>query len=222
MILQYFKGVCLAGIVWISGSCNSDTRSGAGTANGHLTHHLPLEDMDSSLVPFIPKGYALIWYKEADIDQDALPEIIMVLVQTDEQAQSDFENGKPALRLFQIITRDKDGHKVIRVLNKNVIECIDCSGPNGDAFKGITTRSNGFDIEFEIMNEQYWKEIKSFGYDTARHTWILISDHFISYKPEDPSNPDASLTIGYEETLTPEDFDTISVQDFNIYNPDRR
>ncbi|MBX9450231.1 MAG: hypothetical protein KL787_11165 [Taibaiella sp.] len=222
MVLQYFKWVCLAGIVWISGSCNSDTGSGTRIADGHLTHHLPLEDMDSSLVPFIPKGYELIWYKEADIDLDDLSELIMVLVQTDEQDQSDSEHGRPALRLFQIITRDKNGREVIRVLNKNVIECIDCSGPNGDAFKGITTRSNGFDIEFEIMNEQYWKEIKSFDYDTARHTWILISDHFINYKSEDPSNPNATLTIGYEETLTPEDFGTISIQDFNIYNPGRR
>lgn len=201
-------------------SCESNDKTNQQKSeNLNSTHHQNIAIQDSILKTFVPKGFHTIWKERADLNQDNIEDALLVLAPDNELLTSDVENGKVAKRILLILTGKKEGGYNLKIDSDKVIECIDCSGLNGDAFKGISLRKNGFDIQFEIMNEQYWKETKTFQYQADLDTWVLTQDHFISYK----SNPRAGKeNIGFEEKLAPSDFGQIKIEDFNIYATDRR
>lgn len=201
-------------------ACESkDKTNQQKSENLNTTHHHNIEVQDSVLKSFVPKGFHTIWKERADLNQDEIEDALLVLAPDNEVQASDFENGKVAKRIFLILTGKKEGGFDLKIESDKVIECIDCSGLNGDAFKGISIQKNGFDIRFEIMNEQYWKETKSFQYQADLDTWVLTQDYFINYK-DNPAQGKAN--IGFEEKLSPTDFGQIKIEDFNIYATDRR
>ncbi len=207
------------GIISILACESKDKTSQQKSENLNTTHHHNVAVQDSVLISFVPKGFHTIWKEKADLNKDNIEDALLILAPDNEVQVSDFENGKVAKRKFLILTGKKEGGFDLKIESDKVIECIDGSGFNGDAFKGISILENGFEIQYEIMNEQYWKETKSFQYQTTLDTWVLTQDYFVSYK----NNPtQGKANIGFEEKLSPSDFGQIKIEDFNIYATDRR
>lgn len=139
-------------------SCNQggDTESRKEESEqSNTTHHQVIPIQDTSIQSYILDGYHSIWKEKGFLNNDSIEDVILVLAPNEEKTQSDFENGRPAKRIFYILIGKEEGGFEAKVKSDQVIECIDCSTLIGDAFKGINISNQQFEIQFEMMKEQF-------------------------------------------------------------------
>lgn len=218
-MINLLRALCLIGVLAIT-SCGNNNEVPTLKRNNkaqHYTNHQYL-DIDNPIVAAaFPSDLKRIRYLQHTVANRKFH--FWVLAHAHEQEKSNYAQGNPLKRILTI-WEEKDGNFSAILDTDQAVECIDCSGPNGDAFIGIAPTSTGFELIFGMYDNQFWKEIKTF--ELKDNQWVLVRDqYFIFESSQDLLNNDTPSAL-YKEDLNAQDFGQITLENFNIYSPKRR
>ncbi|WP_118972804.1 hypothetical protein [Taibaiella koreensis] len=175
-------------------------------------------DISPALTQFIPEGYTVINQSTGDANRDGIADKILVLKRDNEAATSDYVENKPVKRPLLLLLGKADSSYRLALRHDNAVYCIDCGGRAGDPFTGTTIKNGYFSIEHGVAGGEHWEQVTTFKYDKATQNWFLYKDHFISYKFNESSDPNAeALVPDVDKTKTVKDFGKVPFNKFDLY-----
>jgi hypothetical protein len=189
----------------------------------HETFNESIDTIPEVLKSFIPTNYSAINISTGDANLDGFIDKIIILRENTEETISNEAEDKPAKRPLLLLLGQADNSYKLAIRNENAVLCIDCAGVFGDPFIGTTIKNGLFSIEHSIAGGHHWEQKTTFKFDKVKGTWILDQDHVISYKLNDSKDENAeALVVDVDKLETVKDFGIITLEQFNIYNDNRK
>ena len=157
---------------------------------------------------FIPNGYEKRIFETGDLNQDKIPDAILILTKKNEV---DFSMEKPAKRPL-IILFGKGNNKYVQAgRNDNAVLCYHCGGAFGDPLENVVIKNGYFSIEHYGGSRERWSRIITFKYNTRDKNFYLHKDGTSVI-----DNTDLERDIP-DKIKTTKDFGTIRFENFNVY-----
>lgn len=184
----------------------------------HRTFNEVMTDLPEKISAFVPEGYSAIYLASGDANLDGVSDKILVLVKNTEAISSDYANDKPAKRPLILLLGQVDSTYREAKRNDNAVYCIDCGGMFGDPFTGVTIKNGYFSVEHGISGGRHWEQVTTFKYDKVEQNWFLYKDHYVNYKMNEDTSPDAEALVVEVDTLsTVKEFGVVPFEEYTIY-----
>lgn len=165
-----------------------------------------------SIAAVIPAGYSVLDTTAGDLNQDAYPDMVVVLKKDgEESAETDVDN--PVKRPLLVMTGGADGSYSLVARNDNTVYCATCGGMMGDPYTGVTISKGYFSVEHYGGSSWRWSRIVTYKYSPADKTWLLHKDGGESFNTNEPEK----VT---EKVRSVKDFGRVPFEAFDIYAED--
>ncbi len=165
---------------------------------------------EQDLAPFLLKNHMILDFKNGDLNNDNLTDVILIQKAKDEE-QTSSVTEHPTPRPVMLLLRQKDGSLKLAARNDKLVYCVDCGGVFGDPYEGISIKGNYFSIEHYGGSAWRWSKIITFRYDKATKNWLLHKDGGVSYHSAEPE------TTTTTKVQTVKDFGIVKFTDYDIY-----
>lgn len=147
---------------------------------------LDSNNLPNEIKSFIPNGYEPIEATKGDLNQDSIPDAILVVKKPDEKETSDVVDH-PTKRPLLVLIGEGNGKYKLAARNDNVVLCVDCGGVFGDPFEGVSIKNGVFSVEHYGGSSWRWTKIITFKYSPADKNWLLSRVGSDSYHTSDPN-----------------------------------
>lgn len=168
-------------------------------------------DIPEELKPFVQKGYTVLDFAKEDMNDDKLPDYILILKMEAEDTLTlnnpDTEMARPLL----VIIRQPGGILKQQVSNNELILCKQCGGVMGDPYVGLTVNPGEFMVSFYGGSSWRWTGDFTFRYDKSKKNWFLQSHVSSDFQSGDPEKTMEVTVFNRSET------GDISLQSFTPY-----
>lgn len=112
---------------------------------------------------FIPKGWHVLAKAEGDLNNDKVPDMVLILA-NDQEDKSTLDNQVP--RLFLVLFKTEDGYTLAASSDK-VVFCKTCGGMMGDPFQGIKIDRGTVVLDYYGGSRDRWSMTHRFRYQNS-------------------------------------------------------
>ncbi len=182
-----------------------------------LTSLAQKTDIPAELKPFIMPGYEVLDYAKEDMNNDKLPDYILILKSKEEETMT-FDNANwDAGRPLLILTRKTNGSLQAAAINHNLVLCKNCGGVMGDPYQNLNVKPGEFTVDFYGGSSWRWTESYTFRFDKIKKNWFLELHNSSYFQSGDPEATMEETFIRRNET------GNIKLDEFSpYYNTDNR
>lgn len=156
---------------------------------------------------YLPQDSKILDQYEADLNQDGLTDIILVVAKKEENRILD---GDAPHRSLIILFSGRNGY-IKAMETDTVVYCKTCGGLVGDPYVGISVKPPFFTIEHYGGSAWRWNQYITFKYSKEHNEFIL---HKLGTETFHASSPEKIET----KIQTKKDFGVVKIQDFDIYH----
>lgn len=143
------------------------------------------ENWSLSIEDFIQEGQTLLMDTEGDLNNDDIPDKVLVLNNPKSTAKPD-DLSPP--RTFLILQGNPQGQYRLWASSDQVILCEECGGLTGDPLRTVTIEQQTILIKQDGGSRERWERNSSLALDTSIEKWVVVKDHIKVVDMYDASN----------------------------------
>lgn len=162
---------------------------------------------ERAIAAYVPTSHTILDKYEADLNQDGMQDIILVLARKDEN--EDGRTDEDTRRTLIILMKTREAYAKL-VDSDRIVYCKWCGGMMGDPYLGITIKPPYFTVEHYGGAADRWRQYITFRYVKDRRNFLLHKLATDSFNAFDPDK-------GELDMKTPKNFGILTIQDFDVY-----
>jgi hypothetical protein len=167
-----------------------------------------IDKIPAEINAFIPKGFEVLNLTNGDINNDKLPDYILIC-----KSKKEAEDGGLPRPMMLILQDANKKHKVAK-RSEQIIMCAGCGGIMGDPFSGIEINKDGtFVIQHYGGSSWRWSKYATFRFDVSTKNWVLASEKNLTFHASDPNKTTREYSIPENEFLVQKTFDNYTGED---------
>ena len=165
------------------------------------------DSLPANIANYLPtNNELLIDYQQADLNNDHLPDLLLVMEQATDTTQTD-QNGT---RQLYILLQQNGGLYKLAAQNNKVVYCQTCGGVMGDPYMGIAINNDG---SFTVSNYggSAWRWGIDFTFAYKNNDFFWIKETSTTFSSTDPEH-------GETKQRTETQLGTVRFNDFDAKN----
>ena len=161
-----------------------------------------------SIEDFAQEGQTLLMDAEGDLNNDAIPDKVLVYNNPASKAKTD---DLSAPRSFVILQGNPQGQYRLWASSDKVILCEECGGLTGDPLREVKIEQQAIVIKHDGGSRERWERNSNIALDTFSEEWMIVHDHMQVVDQYDATNnSEQNLLTG--EQLPLEQYDVYKGQ----------
>ncbi|MFK7797441.1 MAG: hypothetical protein AB8E82_08300 [Aureispira sp.] len=158
-----------------------------------------------SIEDFIQDGQTMLLDAEGDLNNDDIPDKVLVLNNPQSMAKPD-DLSPP--RSFIILQGNPQGQYRLWANSDQVILCEECGGLTGDPLRTLKIEQQTILIKQDGGSREQWERNSSLALDTSNEQWMIIKDHMKVVDTYDASNNSERSLLTKEQ---------LPLEQYNVY-----